>query len=175
MTQPFLTHPSTKYKHSFIEAVIEFKQSKIQAYDALSLVNLKRDFNSYVTAEKNKAKGIGLLANQVPYALYWLIDQDRFIGRLRLRYYDNEYLLENTGHIGYNIRPSAQKQGYGKLILKLGLEKAKARGFTKVLLTCKSTNLGSRKIIEANGGQLAKTKQIDDTGLLRLYYWIKPN
>ena len=48
--------------------------------------------------------------------------------------------------------PSERKKGYGTLILKLALKKAREIGLKKVLLTCSDTNVGSRKIIEACGG-----------------------
>ena len=56
--------------------------------------------------------------------------------------------------IGYGILPSERKKGYGKLILKLSLEECKKLGINKVLVTCVDSNIGSKKIIEANGGIL---------------------
>lgn len=47
------------------------------------------------------------------------------------------------------------EKGYGTLLLKLGLEKAKELGLKdKVLIICDDDNIGSYKIIEKNGGIL---------------------
>lgn len=57
------------------------------------------------------------------------------------------------GHIGYDIRPSARRQGHGTAILALALGRARALGLRGVLLTCDEDNLGSVRIIEDNGGR----------------------
>ena len=58
-------------------------------------------------------------------------------------------LLKYGGHIGYAINPKYWKMGYGKELLKLGLEKARELIEEKnILLTCDNDNIGSYKIIE---------------------------
>jgi predicted acetyltransferase len=89
-----------------------------------------------------------------------------------LRHELNERLLQMGGHIGYEIRPSRRRQGYGKLILKYGLEQAKAFGLERVLLTCDEDNLGSRKIIESNGGRLEKIIEVEGWPEQVCRYWI---
>jgi predicted acetyltransferase len=56
------------------------------------------------------------------------------------------------GHIGYAIRPSQRLKGYGTEILRRTLLEAAKLGLHKVLVTCNADNLGSIKIILANGG-----------------------
>jgi predicted acetyltransferase len=75
--------------------------------------------------------------------------------------------------MGYTIRPARRRQGYGKLILKYGLEKAQAFGFERVLLTCDEDNLSSRTIIEANGGTLENIIQLHDWPAMVCRYWIQ--
>ncbi|MFL5802127.1 MAG: GNAT family N-acetyltransferase [Roseiflexaceae bacterium] len=53
-----------------------------------------------------------------------------------------------------------------------GLEKARERGLHRVLLTCDETNIGSRKIIEANGGQLENAVVVAGQAVQKLRYWI---
>jgi Acetyltransferase (GNAT) domain len=84
----------------------------------------------------------------VPGSDFWLIDNNEFIERLSLRYELNEFLLKMGEHIGYEIRPSKRKRGYGAEILRLGLQKAKELGLQRVLVTCDEDNIGSKKIIE---------------------------
>ena len=85
----------------------------------------------------------------------------------------NEHLLQMGGHIGYEIRPSRRGQGYGKLILKYGLDRAKAFGLERVLLTCDEDNLGSQKIIEFHGGMLENSIQLKGWPAKVCRYWIQ--
>src|SRR5436190_1216366 len=87
---------------------------------------------------------------QLPFFEYWLIDQQEWIGNLTLRPRITERFLHAGGHIGYQIRPGKRRRGYGTLLLRLGLEKAREQGLCRVLLTCDETNVGSKKIIAAN-------------------------
>lgn len=110
--------------------------------------------------------------NVLPYTDYWLLDDGIWIGLLTLRPRITDELLQHGGHIGYVIRPSRRRQGYGMALLRLGLEQAKAMGLTRVLLTCDDTNVGSRKLIEAHGGQLENVVQVDTDAPLVRRYWI---
>jgi predicted acetyltransferase len=108
----------------------------------------------------------------VPFSVFWLIEGDAFIGEANVRHDLNAYLIKEGGHVGYGIRPSRRRQGYGKLILALALKECRRLGLTRVLVTCLEDNLASARIIEANGGKLENV--IEDPGgrgpLRR--YWI---
>ena len=58
-----------------------------------------------------------------------------------------------AGHIGYDISPDYRNRGYGTRILKLALEKAKEIGLKEAVVTCLTTNLPSKKIIERQKGE----------------------
>ena len=74
--------------------------------------------------------------------------------------------------MGYDIRPSKRRRGYGKKILQLTLEKAKELGMERVLVTCDVNNEPSRKIIEQNGGILENKVPNPETGTDKGRYWI---
>jgi predicted acetyltransferase len=81
--------------------------------------------------------------------------------------------MQEGGNIGYGITPSRRRQGYGRLILALALEECRRIRLERVLVTALAANLGSVRIIEANGGRLED--EIDapsGDGRLRRY-WIK--
>ena len=84
---------------------------------------------------------------------YLLLNYSEFIGRVSIQHTLTDHLKEG-GHIGYYIRPSKRKLGYGKKILELSLVEARELGLRKVLVTCDNDNICSQKIIEANGGIL---------------------
>ena len=74
------------------------------------------------------------------------------------------HLEKEGGHIGYNIRPTERKKGYGTAILSLTLAKARGLGLKEVIVTCDSDNVGSLVIIEKNGGQHISTAASDHSG-----------
>ncbi|MCE5322700.1 GNAT family N-acetyltransferase [bacterium] len=114
------------------------------------------DFPAYLQRHANMAKGIGIdLTRYVPQTMYWLYVDGRPVGIGKLRHYLNDYLMKIGGHIGYAIRPSERGKGYGTLILKELLIKAREKGIEEALVTCREDNIRSRKIIERNGGKLA--------------------
>ena len=113
------------------------------------------------------SKGVGLTENLVPSTLYWLYVDGVPVGYGKLRHRLNDHLRKVGGHIGYVIRPTERGKGYGKLILKEMLAKARAMGIGEVLMTCMQENAASRKVIEANAGVLSN---IEDG---ECYYWIK--
>jgi predicted acetyltransferase len=147
-----LISPNARFKESYLAALREY-HSEGRDVDR-SISEIESDFDGFLEKEKGKTRGENLPAGYVPQTEYWLVDGDEYVGGLVIRHRLNEHLLQIGGTIGYAIRPSKRKQGYGKLILKLGLEKTKEMGMDKVLLTCDVTNEGSRKIIEGNGGVL---------------------
>ncbi|HEY6480243.1 MAG TPA: GNAT family N-acetyltransferase, partial [Streptosporangiaceae bacterium] len=69
-------------------------------------------------------------------------------------------------HIGYNVVPEHRRQGHATAILALALVRCGALGLTRVLVTCDDSNVGSRRVIEANAGVLADVTD----GTCR--YWI---
>lgn len=154
---PQLILPSPEYKDSFIAAVREFQaenNSRAQSYQVLDMDLLQSDFDSYLQQLENKRQGIGLPEGYVAATNFWLVDNGEYIGKLDIRHQYTDYLHQIGGIIGYDIRPSQRGHGYGKLLLKLGLEQARQMDFDELIITCDVDNLASRKVMEANGGQL---------------------
>src|SRR3989338_7062404 len=146
-----LVRPSLVYKDSFIAAIKEF-QAEGRKLD-LNLEEINENFYEYLAKIDRDEKGESK-KDRVPQSEFWLTEGNEFIGRTSVRHYLINNLLTVGGHIGYDIRPSQRKKGYGTRILKLALEKAKALRIDRVLLTCDDDNIGSAKIIESNGGIL---------------------
>ncbi len=166
----FLTEPAERYQASYLEALQEF-QAEGRHLEP-SLEEIAADFARFVQHLRELADRTKLKPGWVPGSDFWLIDGSDYIGRLSLRHELNEQLLQMGGHIGYEIRPSRRRQGYGKLILKYGLEQAKAFGLERVLLTCDEDNLGSRKIIESQGGKLENIIEVERWPVPVCCYWI---
>ncbi len=138
------------------------------------ITTLGNDFGAYVRRLNDASQGINLPEGWVPYDSYWLVrDGVCIIGECRLRHRLGPHLIAEGGHIGYMIRPSERKKGYGTLILSLVLEKARERCIDRVLVTCDDDNIGSSRIIEKNGGVPDEPGVSPRTGKRTLRYWIE--
>jgi predicted acetyltransferase len=168
MTVPHLVRPSEEYKKSYIEAYREFHAEG--RWLNKSIRDLQADFGGYVRSMLARADRATQEPNLVPETFYWLVEGDEWIGVTSIRHELTEHLRRIGGHIGYAIRPTRRREGHGKLILKLVLEKAGEFGLTRALLTCDSDNIGSKKIIEVNGGVLEDEVEAEPVSKLR--YWI---
>ena len=130
------------------------------------------DFSAYLNSLMDYSAGIGLPPGRVPSTTYWLASGDHLIGRSSLRHHLTPDLESEGGHIGYDIRPSERRKGYGTIILKLTLEKAKGLGLKRVLITCDTDNMASVKIIEKNGGEVERQSISGRSGKLISRYWV---
>ena len=131
------------------------------------------NFPVYLEQVLSYARGVELNTDRVPESEFWLVDDGKIVARSKLRHRLNSALEHEGGHIGYDVRPSERQKGYGTLILKLTLEKAKKLGLNKVLLTCDTDNIASAKIIEKNGGELAGHAVSQKNGKQISRYWIE--
>ena len=165
-----LVKPSTKYEKEYLNALSE---AEIDTGDTRLISPEKgQSFKAFVKKINEQAKGINVSDGHVPSTTLWLIDNDQFIGRVSIRHELNEKLTKSGGHIGYYIRRSKRKMGYGMQILKLGLQEAKKIGVTKALVTSDDDNIASIKIIEENGGVLENIIEIEENKRMLRRYWI---
>jgi predicted acetyltransferase len=90
--------------------------------------------------------------NWVHSSTYWWADGPEYLGSIRIRHALTPQLRESGGHIGYDIAPRVRRRGHGTAMLRAALPIAAQLGLAEVLITCDADNVGSRRIIEANGG-----------------------
>ncbi len=157
---PKLVLPSAEYKKSFLEDFLTREEMQDEySLTGISKQQVPKNFKLFLKKLRQQEKGIYPVKGLVPQTVFWLVDGKKFIGKTGIRHKLNHHLKTVGGHIGYYIRPTERQKGYGKIILKLALRKAKALGIKDAVVTCDITNLGSKKIIESNGGRLmAKVK-----------------
>lgn len=170
-----LVKPSKKYQKTFIEGVKEIQridEGKGMDLQRLDIKAVEKDFFAYLRKLKDNESGYNLPKGYVCNSDFWLIDNNKFVGKVGLRHKLTPKLRNVGGHIGYIIRPSCREKGYGSKILALALKKAKLLGIKKVLVTCAEKNIGSKKIIEKNGGKLFSRSKIE-SGIMELRYWVK--
>ena len=168
-----LVSPSNRYRKSYLASIPEC--SGDDRFAGFDFELAKSDFGAFVRGLNDRARGVGLPEGFVPESIYWLVEGDEYVGRVSIRHRLNDYLLNIGGHIGYYIRPRERGRGHGTQILRLALPKARALGIERVLVTCDITNVGSRKIIEANGGVLENEVEQGEGLPHKLRFWIAIN
>jgi predicted acetyltransferase len=175
---PELTGPTVRVHASFLAAMAEFQdEGRGRAGDA-SMVGREIDhyagrwqdpgvFDAYVRWLRNDSvEDAPRPAGYVPSTTLWWVGGDDYLGRISIRHRLTPQLRDYGGHIGYDIRPTARRRGHATAMLAATLPLAKALGIDPVLITCDEDNVGSRKVIEVNGGVL------EDRRGIKRRYWV---
>jgi predicted acetyltransferase len=105
----------------------------------------------------------------VPCTFFWVVEDaapERYLGSISVRHRLTRYLLEVGGHIGYSVRPTARRRGVATEALRAVLPEAARLGIDPALVTCDDDNVGSARVIEANGGVL------EDVRAGKRRYWV---
>ena len=163
-----LIEPTADLEIEFLTMAKEFQAAGDERYRS-ALEN----FSAYLEQASKNSRGIDLKPGLVPQTEFWLVYSSKIVASSRLRHRLTPALEREGGHIGYAVRPSERRKGYGTLILALTLEMAKNLGLKKLLVTCDTENTGSAKIIEKNRGKLAGYEISDKTGKQLSRYWIE--
>jgi predicted acetyltransferase len=95
----------------------------------------------------------GTLAPRLPGYRKWLWDGE-FCGSIGLRWQPGTGALPPycLGHIGYAVVPWKRRRGYATAALGAILNDARTEGLRYVEISARPDNIGSRRVIEANGG-----------------------
>ncbi|NUT72415.1 GNAT family N-acetyltransferase [Pseudarthrobacter sp. C4D7] len=166
-----LITPDPALHASWLEAAAEFQGAHLDGAGAegwpLESLGDPTAFGTFVdTLVKDALPETVRKPGYVPCTYLWIADGGTVLGSLAIRHELNGYLLNEGGHIGYSVRPSARRRGHAARALADALPLARERGITKVLLTCDEDNAGSRATIERNGGVY------EDTRNGKRRYWI---
>ena len=149
-----------KVSMEYAEQIAEYRQELLDtgsSMDGTGMLRAIEDPQEYVKLsleyEKNPPEGF------VPATQLLLIrnSDSKVVGMIQVRHSFNEYLEKYAGHIGYCVRPSQRRNGYGRLMLKMALPFCRKIGIDKVLISCAVDNIGSERIILANGGVYEST------------------
>jgi predicted acetyltransferase len=92
----------------------------------------------------------------VPVTELWFVDWPDYIGTVIIRHRLTPALAREGGHIGYHVVPRHRGRGHATQMLAQAKPACQALGLTELLITCGEDNIGSRRVIEANGGVLER-------------------
>ena len=93
-------------------------------------------------------------------------DGSDYLGTVIIRHRLTPALERAGGRIGYHVVPGHRRRGYATQMLAQALTVCQQLGLRRVLVTCSTDNLGSRRVIEANGGVLDRV--VDGEA----HYWL---
>lgn len=175
---PELIAPDARLRRSFAVALREFRAEGRGADDDHTVIGrYLRDGAADLDAGAFPAFVEGIRAERleetprpegyVPDTELWWVDGDEFLGRIGIQHRLTPMLLEMGGHIGYDVRPSARRRGHATEMLRQALGVARGMGIDPALITCDVDNVGSRTVIERNGGVL------EDERSGKLRYWVR--
>ncbi|MEO1089864.1 MAG: GNAT family N-acetyltransferase [Pseudomonadota bacterium] len=171
-----LIEPDVAYAGSFVAALCEgFRRGNRPVATMAEIADAEADPVGHL-ARRSQVGPLtlpdGREIQSVSSSIHWLVEGRDFVGELSFRHALNDVLRQSGGHMGYGIRPSRQRRGYGRRLLAEAKTLARTAGIDRLLLTCHDHNEASARIIEANGGVLEDV--VDDIfggGPLRRY-WI---
>jgi len=169
-----LVRPQVRFRESYIAAMREHETEGnfITRYIGGDPVRLERDFSAFVQDILARERPEFILG-RVPEIFYWFVDGEDYIGQTSFRDFEaNDPGLREVGHIGYDVRPSRQGQGYGSAILGAILGEMRARGIRSVYVNCDEDNERSRRVIERWGGVFEETVIVPGRSIPRRRYRI---
>lgn len=171
MEKLILVRPSKNMESAILEYKQEFLESGEQRINGSCGITFYEDFdvwlNIVTSIEKEK-----LSRDNVHASTFFTVrkSDQKIIGSIQLRHSLTEDLRKYGGHIGYAIRPSERRKGYGKQQLSLVLEVARELEIPRVMVSCDSDNIASARTIMACGGVL--TEEMEVRGVMQQTYWI---
>ncbi|PJA47885.1 MAG: GNAT family N-acetyltransferase [candidate division SR1 bacterium CG_4_9_14_3_um_filter_40_9] len=164
--------PNKSHQKDYEAMIKEFFEHGEQIIPQAMIMKSEETFDDFLIRCENYRQGINMNPEHVPATLFFMIDETgKVVGAVAIRHELNERLKLNGGHIGYGVRPSERKKGYASITLKLALEKCKELGIENALIVCKKDNIGSKKVIQKNGG--ARDSDYEFEGSTKERYRIK--
>ena len=99
----------------------------------------------------------GSTRRRLPGFTRWMWDGE-FCGAINVRWQPGTVELPEhvLGHIGYSVVPWKRRRGVATAALAALLDEIRPLGLPSVELTTDDDNLGSQRVIEANGGELVE-------------------
>jgi len=161
-----------KHKQALKEFVADFTVAGEDSIPAF-LPNPDWSFEAMVREFDKQSRGEDLPDGWVPGTTRFLEHDGRLLGLFNLRHRLTDNLRLFGGHVGYSVRPSDRKKGYGTLLLESAKQEARQLGIDRVLVTCSPTNIGSAAVITKCGGKLQDTFFHEPMGHEVSRYWIE--
>ncbi len=134
----------------------------------------KLPYADWLAKVQKLAAQVGEVDGRMPQHVYVsvLLPQETPLGFVAIRPELNKQLEQVGGHIGYSIRPSMRRKGYGGQQLDAALRSLANRGVERALITCDSDNTASAATILSRGGIEDKPCTLAD-GTVERRFWVR--
>lgn len=135
--------------------------------------NPQHFLENYLHPESYFALPDGTQVERIPQTNLWYVDGDEFIGRVSIRHYLDDGLLNHGGHIAYSIRQKHQGKGHATEMVRQSLEFCKNDlNLDKILVVIDKDNIPSIKLTEKLGGVLEDSRICPYDSVEINRYWI---
>lgn len=153
-----LVFPNKDYEAKAREFIAEFYEygSEIAGSGSLDRYLKESTYDEWLVKVFSYIDIANLPADKIPGLTYFFVreEDDRIIGMINIRLALNEFLRTEGGHIGYCVRPTERRKGYGTQLLQLGLGVCRRMDIHRVIVSCDKLNLASAGVIKNCGGEL---------------------
>lgn len=153
-----LIFPTKAYEAQAKEFYAEFVEYSSETAGTGSLNRYLKNSTYDAWLEKVMADldAANLPPDKVPAITYFCVREEdgMIVGMINIRPTANDFLRTEAGHIGYCVRPTERRKGYGTEILRLGLEVCRRMDIHRVIVSCDKVNLASAGVIKNCGGAL---------------------
>jgi predicted acetyltransferase len=156
---PRLILPTTSVRDSYLQG--ETETALAEGLPAGWLEEAAADFAGFVAQRRAVRELWG-----VPVTELWFVEGTDYLGTVIIRHRLTAALERAGGHIGYHVVPEHRRRGHATQMLAQAKLACRELGLSEILVTCAEDNLGSRRVIEANGGALDRI--VDGEAL----YWL---
>lgn len=173
LVKPTITHK--QQAREMIEEARKYDSNNPDIWAGYSSMQEYENYEDWLQKLENDLDFENIKPGRVPASTYFLLRKtdNKILGIINIRYYLNEYLENYGGHIGYSIRATERRKGYGYKQLLLGLEKCLEIPINNVLITCRENNGGSAKVIKGCGGIYEDTRFSKEENDNFKRYWIE--
>ena len=160
-----LVRPGITHERAVMDYLAEFRASGENHVNGSG--GLHR-FDSYADWLKSIGK---TPPGEIAQTTFLSYDGEKLVGAVAVRHGLSEQSARRAGHIGYSVRPSQRRRGYGKAQLRLALDECARLGIERALITCAETNIASAATIAAFGG-VEDASSVDDDGTVLRRFWV---
>jgi predicted acetyltransferase len=161
-----LVWPAARYLPGYVHALRQGWSPDTRRAEAAGehLARIAKDADQFLAEQVDcEARGPhvvlpdGSTVPRLPGYSQWMWDGE-FCGAINLRWQPGSAELPPycLGHIGYTVVPWKRGRGYATQALRLFLPRAREEGLEYVELVTEAANTASRRVIEANGGELVE-------------------
>ena len=150
--------PCKEYEQKAIEYIQEFLDysSEINGVGGLRRFLKDSSYSEWLKKVQEDIDIANIPDDRIPAYTYFYIreEDDRIIGMINIRLVLNDFLRKEGGHVGYSIRPTERRKGYGTQMLSEALKFCGVLGLHEFIVTCGKKNVASAGVIKKCGGRL---------------------